>query len=197
MMEAEADMTSKPADAPLVPAMFSSRDAAAAAVEQLLKAGISQDDIGVAVPVREPNRIRDDSARESLEGAVRGASIGGRLGTLGGIGLAMVMLGTLGVGGLFLAGAGGLLWGGTVGGLVGVVTRVRRQADVDRWCELSLEDQSVLVAVRVRDWDHEPEIAALLTRAGAVSVLDHLELDHTWQELEIEHRTGQPAPTPA
>jgi hypothetical protein len=59
---------------------------------------------------------------------------------------------------------------------------------------LSLDDQSVLVAVRVRDWEREPEIAALLTSAGAVSVLDHLELDHTWQELEIEHRTGQPAP---
>ena len=187
-------MTSTQADAPLVPAMFSSRDAAAAAVEQLLGAGIKQDDIGVAVPVREPNRIRDDSASESMQGALRGASIGGRLGVLGGIGLAMVTVGTLGVGGLFLAGAGGLLWGGTVGGLLGVVTRVRRQPDIDRWCELSLDDQSVLVAVRVRDWEHEPEVAALLTKAGAVSVLDHLELDHTWQELEIEHRTGQSPP---
>jgi hypothetical protein len=187
-------MSSNQADAPLVPAMFSSRDAAASAVEQLLRAGINKDDIGVAVPVREPNRIRDDSAKESMEGALRGAAIGGRLGMLGGIGLAMVTLGTLGVGGLFLAGAGGLLWGGTVGGLVGVVTRVRRRPDIDQWCELALDDQSVLVAVRVRDWAREPEIAALLTGAGAVSVLDHVELDHTWRELEIEHRTGQPAP---
>jgi hypothetical protein len=187
-------MISNQSDAPLVPATFSSRDAAAAAVEQLLQAGVRQDDIGVAVPIREPNRIREDSDGESIQGALRGASIGGRLGMLGGIGLAMVTVGTLGVGGLFLAGAGGLLWGGTVGGLLGVVTRVRRQPDVDRCCELSLDDQSVLVAVRVRDWEREPEIAALLTKAGAVSILDHLELDHTWQELEIEHRTGQSAP---
>jgi hypothetical protein len=129
-----------------------------------------------------------------MEGAIRGAAIGGRLGILGGIGLAVLTVSSLGVGGLFLAGAGGMLWGGTIGGLLGVVTRVRRRPDVDRWCEMALDGQSVLVAVRVRDWAREPEIAALLTRAGAVSVLDHVELDHTWQELEIEHRTGQPAP---
>jgi hypothetical protein len=187
-------MSSSEVDAPLVPAMFADRDTAAAAVEDLLRAGISRDDIGVAVPARESNRLREESAQDSLQGAMRGASIGGRLGAVAGIGLAAVTVGTLGVGGLFLAGAGGLLWGGTVGGLLGVVTRVRRRPDVDEWCELALDDRSVVVAVRVRDWAREPEIAALLTQAGAVSVLDHLELDHTWQELEIEHRTGQGAP---
>jgi hypothetical protein len=90
-----------------------------------------------------------------------------------------------------------LLWGGTIGGLLGVVTRVRRRPDVDQWCELALDDDSVLLAVRVRDWAHEPEIAELLTQAGAVSVLDRLDVDHTWQELEIEHHSGQPAPAAA
>jgi hypothetical protein len=192
-------MSSNPVDtdaAPLVPALFANRDAAARAVEELLRAGVDRDDIGVVVPAaRESNRIREESERDSLEGALRGASIGGRLGVLGGIGLAAVTGGTLGAGGLFLAGVGGLLWGGTIGGLLGVVTRVRRRPDIDEWCELALDERSAVVAVRIRDWAHEPEIAALLTQAGAVSVLDHLELDHTWQELEIEHRTGQSAPT--
>jgi hypothetical protein len=142
----------------------------------------------------ETNRIREDSGRDALEGAARGAAIGGRLGVLGGIGLAAVTVGTLGVGGLFLAGASGLLWGGAVGGLMGVVTRVRRSPDVDRWCELELDDQSVLVAVRIRDWAREPEIAALLMQSGATQVLDQFELDHSWRELELEHRSGQVAP---
>jgi hypothetical protein len=187
-------MSTNEVEAPLVPALFSNRDAAARAIEELLRAGIDRADIGVAVPAREGNRIREESAEDSLHGALKGASIGGRLGALGGIGLAAVAVGTLGVGGLFLAGAGGLLWGGAIGGLLGVVTRVRRRPDIDKWCELELDDQSVLVAVRVREWTREPEIAALLTQAGAVSVLDHMELDHTWQELEIEHRSGQTAP---
>jgi hypothetical protein len=182
------------ANAPLVPAVFESRAAAETAVERLTQAGINRDDIGVAVPVREPNRIREDSPREVLTGAVGGAAIGGRLGILGGIGLAMLTVGSLGVGGLFLAGAGGLLWGGTIGGLLGVITRVRRQPDVDQWCELALDDKSVLLAVRIRDWSHEPEIAKLLKQAGATSVLDRLDRDHTWQELEVEHRSGAPAP---
>lgn len=41
--------------------------------------------------------------------------------------------------------------------------------NVDRWCELELDDQSALVMVRVRDWAREPEIAEVLTRAGARS----------------------------
>ena len=183
--------------APLVPAVLPDRASAEAAVAALRQAGIDETDIGVAVPVPERGRLRDESGKEALEGAVAGAAIGGRLGILGGIGLGFAALGPLGVGGFFLAGASGLLWGGVVGGLLGVVTRVRRQPDVDRWSELALDGQSVLVAVRVRDWAREPELAALLTRAGAVTVLDRLDLDHTWQELEVEHRSGQPVPIAA
>jgi hypothetical protein len=185
------------ANAPLVPAVFANSDAAAQAVEHLLKAGIDREDIGVAVPVREPRRMPEDSGKDVLAGAALGAAVGGRFGVLGGIGLAALAMGPLGVGGLFLAGAGGLLWGGTIGGLIGVITRVRRRPDVDQWSEVELEQQSALVAVRVRDWAHEPEIAELLMQAGAVSVLDRLERDHTWQELEVEHHSGQPAPAAA
>lgn len=182
------------ADAPLVPAVFPDRARAEAAINALLQAGIALSDIGVAVPVPERNRIRDESGQEALQGAALGAAIGGRFGLFGGMGLALAALGPIGVGGLFLAGASGLVWGGAVGGLIGIVTRVRRRPDVDRWSELQLDEQSVLVAVRVRDWAHEPEMAAILMQAGAVTVLDRTDLDHTWQELEIEHRSGQPSP---
>jgi hypothetical protein len=187
-------MSTTDVSAPLVPALFADGDAAAAAIEELQRVGIDKGDIGVAVRAGDSKRVGDESAQDALKGAALGALIGWRFGALGGIALAAITVGSLGVGGLFLAAGAGLVWGGTVGGLLGVVTRVRRSPDVDRWSELVLDDKSVVVAVRVRDWAREPEIAALLTKAGAVSVLDHLELDHTWQELEIEHHTGQSAP---
>jgi hypothetical protein len=183
------------ANASLVPAVFRDRTSAEAAVDALQLAAIARDDIGLAVPLRAPNRIREDTGAEALAGAGRGLAVGAPVGILGGIALAtLAATGPLGVGGLFLAGASGMLWGGTIGTMVGVQTRVRRQPDVDRWCELGLDEQSVLVVVRVRDWSREPEIAALLKSAGAVSIEDHTELDRSWRELEQAHRSGQSAP---
>jgi hypothetical protein len=183
--------------ASLVPAVFADRAGAEAGLRALQQAGIAAADIGVALPIREANRVQADADRDVMEGAGRGAALGVPLGVLGGIGLVTLTVGTLGVGGLFLAGAGGLLWGGTIGGLVGIVTRVRRRPDVDRWCELALDEQAVLLVVRVREWDREPEIAALLTSAGATVVEDHLDLDHAWRELELEHYSGAAAPAPS
>jgi hypothetical protein len=182
-------------DAPLVPAIFANRANAEAAVEALKQLGVQADDIGLAVPARESPRMPDESERDNLGRFALGAAIGSRLGAIGGIGLAAVTLGPLGVGGLFVAGAGGMLWGGTVGGFVGLATRVRRRPHVDRWSEIELDEQSVLVVVRVRDWAREPTIAAALRSAGAVQILDHMDLDHTWQELELAHHSGQSAPT--
>jgi hypothetical protein len=182
-------------DAPLVPAVFRDRTSAEAAIDALKRSGIDAADIGVAVPLREPNRIGEESGQEALAGLGRGAAMGAPLSMLGGIALAAAAVtGPLGVGGLFLAGASGMLWGGTVGSLLGIQTRVRRRPDVDRWCELGLDDQSVLVVVRVRDWEHEAEMSELLRQAGAVSIEDRTELDRSWRELEVEHRSGQPAP---
>ena len=50
------------------------------------------------------------------------------------------------------------------------------------------------LVVRVQYWSREPEIAELLTRVGARCVVDHLDLDRTWDELEFEHPSHEPAP---
>jgi hypothetical protein len=92
--------------------------------------------------------------------------------------------------------SGGLLWGGVISGLLGVVTRVRRQPNVDRWCELELDNDSVVIVLRVRKWAREGEIASVLERMEAGEVLDKLDADHTWRELEAEHRSGAHQPTP-
>jgi hypothetical protein len=100
----------------------------------------------------------------------------------------------LGVGGLLLAGTGGMVWGGVIGGLLGVITRVRRRPDEDRWCEVELGGDDVLVVVRVRDWSQEDKIARALSQTGARAVLDQFALDKGWHQLELEHPSRQDPP---
>jgi hypothetical protein len=181
----------------LVPALFSDREHAEAAVYQLRDFGIAQDDIGIAVPAAGSYQRRDPSDREVVEAVGKGAATGAPLGTIGGLSLFGLITGeaiALTVGGLLVAGAGGLLWGAAIGGLVGVMTRVRRRSDRDSWVEVQLGGSDVLVVVRVRDWSQEPRIAELLQQAGARAVLDQLALDKDWHDLELEHHSGQPAP---
>jgi hypothetical protein len=188
------------AAARLVPAVFADREAAGRAVTALQEFGIAPADIGVAVPGRERNRVREDQEGDVAAGAGRGASVGGPLGAIGGMSLMALTAGeiiALSVGGLLAVGAGGLLWGGVVGGLIGVATRVRRQPNVDRWCELELGPDAVVVVVRVRDWANEQAIAALLVDHGAREVLDKLERDHTWGDLEAVHPSGTAVPPAA
>jgi len=184
----------------LVPAIFSDREHAEAAINQLREFGIAEGDIGVAVPAAGSYQRRDPSDREVIEAVGKGSATGASLGSIGGMGLFGLLAGetiALTVGGLLLAGTGGLLWGATIGGLVGVITRVRRRSDKHSWCEVQLGGSDVLVVVRVRDWSREPQVADLLQRAGARAVLDQPALDKDWHELELEHPSGQAAPTAA
>lgn len=181
----------------LVPAVFGSRAQADAAVLELRRFGIADEDIGVAVAAPGRYQRREASDREVVEAVGRGAAAGAPLGTVGGITLVGLTLGevvAIGAGGLVLAGMGGLLWGGVIGGLVGVITRIRRHSDEDRWCEVELGASDVLLVVRVRDWAQEPTIANLLQKAGARAVLDQLALDKDWHDLEAIHPSGQALP---
>jgi hypothetical protein len=182
---------------PIVPAVFANREDAEVAIAALRRYGVDERDIGVAVPQLRRYQQREPSDREVVEAAGQGAATGAAVGSIGGIGLLALTAGetlAFGAGGLLVAGMSGLLWGFVIGGLLGVITRVRRRPEEDRWCEVPIDSNDVLVVARVRDWSHEPEIAALMTAAGARCVVDHLDLDRSWHELELEHPSGQPAP---
>jgi hypothetical protein len=186
--------TAQPA---LVPAVFASREAAAIAIDVLRRHGIDQSNIGVMLP--EPGRYyhREASDTEVFTAATQSAAIGAPIGSIGGMTLLALTASealAVGVGGLFVAGVGGLFWGGIIGGLLGVITRVRRRPEEDRWCEIPIGGEEVLVVVRVADWSREPQIADLLTRTGARCVVDRLDLDRSWDELEFEHPSHTPAP---
>jgi hypothetical protein len=110
----------------LVPALFSSREQAETAIGRLREFGLSDTDIGVALPAAGRYPRREPSDRETATAAGQGAVAGGRLGSLAGLGLFGLLGGeavALTAGGFLLAGAGGLVWGAALGGLLGVITR--------------------------------------------------------------------------
>jgi hypothetical protein len=181
----------------IVPAVFANRGDAEVAIAALRRYGVAERDIGVAVPQPGRHQHREPSDSEVVAAAGQGGATGAMVGSIGGVGLLALTAGetlAFGAGGLLAAGMGGLLWGFVIGGLLGVITRVRRCPEEDRWCEVPIDSSDVLVAARVQDWSHEPEIAALMTAAGARCVVDRLDLDRTWSELEVEHPSGQLAP---
>jgi hypothetical protein len=97
-------------------------------------------------------------------------------------------------GGLLAVASGGLIWGAVIGGLLGVITRVRRRPEEDRWFEIPLQGDEVLVVARVQNSSQEDKVAALLKDAGARAVLDQPDGTSDWDRLELQHPTGQPAP---
>src|SRR5579872_7603529 len=77
----------QPTEPALVPALFSSRERAEGAIAKLHDFGIADTDIGVALPAAGRYQRREPSDRETVGAAGVGALIGGRLGSLGGMGL--------------------------------------------------------------------------------------------------------------
>jgi hypothetical protein len=146
-------VSQRPQEPALVPALFSGRAQAEVAITQLRQFGVADHDIGVAVP--EPGRYRqsDQSDREVVEAAGAGIATGAPVGSFGGMALVGLSIGevvTIGLGGVLAAGTGGLLAGAVIGGLFGIIARVRRIPEEDRWCEVELGSDDVLVVVRVR-----------------------------------------------
>jgi hypothetical protein len=191
-------MSHQAAPPTLVPALFADRKQAEVAISELRRLGISDRDIGLAVA--DPGRYqhREPSDREVFRAVGGGIAKGAPLGSVAGItlvGLTAGEVAALGVGGVLLAGTGGLVWGGVIGGLVGVITRVRRRPEEDRWCEVELGADDILVVVRVQDWSQEDKISAALSQAGARAVLDQFALDKDWHQLELEHPSRQDPPS--
>lgn len=97
------------------------------AVNLLLEAGFSSQDVSVLMPDHESTRAfahqRDTKAPEGVTaGATTGGVIGGTLGVLAGLGsLAIPGIGPLIAAGPLLAGLAGLGAGGAVGGLIGAL----------------------------------------------------------------------------
>jgi hypothetical protein len=107
--------------------IYSSGDHAERAVDTLLNAGFTNQDISVLLPdtrsTREFAHVKETKAPEgTATGVTAGGVIGGALGVLAGVGvLAIPGLGPFIAAGPIMAGLAGLGVGGAVGGLVGAL----------------------------------------------------------------------------
>jgi len=173
----------------VIPAVFGTREQAEAAIAELRERGFTDDDIGIAVP--QPGKYAlpaEEELQETWKGFVKGAAIGVPIGALAGFGLASLVVpgwGVIGLGGaLLFALRDGALWGAALGGGFGLYSKIRWNPEEDRWCEIPLGGDDILVVVRAgRRFD---EARGILERHGARCFLD------TATRVEAANTAGEP-----
>jgi hypothetical protein len=166
----------------LVPAVFSTRAAAEAAIGELRQLGLTAEHVGVAVPDPVHHglaRHEDLVGQKELEGASAGFILGAPLGAIAGIALTALVvggLGPLGLGGILVAGGVGAIYGVVLGSEAGLIARVRAEEEAPpHWSEIPLSQTDILVVARAGD--RSTEAHGIMVRHGArcFCLLDRLE----------------------
>jgi hypothetical protein len=135
-----------------VPGVFSDRAAAEAAVSELRDAGFEEHTIGIAVA--EPGRyaMEEDREGDELKGIAHGIGVGAPIGAIAGmLFVSLVVPGAtaaIGVGGALIAGGtSGAVWGTFIGAMSGFTAKVKLDDYQDRYCEIPLSGDDLLVVV--------------------------------------------------
>ena len=158
----------------LVTGLFGTRAAAELAVDQLINAGYSRDDISVLMSDATRGRefaITEDS--KAPEGAAAGAAVGG---VLGAIAAGLISIGIIALPGIGLVAAGPIIAalagagaGGAAGGLLGALVGAGIPEHEAQLYSEEVEKGGILVGV----YAHDDRVAAakeIFTSAGAESV---------------------------
>jgi hypothetical protein len=155
-----------------VAAVFGSREAAQATVDQLRQQGISTDRMGIAVREGAPRVFERNAETEVLHDAEMGAAAGGAIGFLAGMAIAAIVFipgGIIGLGGILALGAGSTLGGAMLGGYIGQDTADRAFDERQELSELHLEHGQVLVVVCSHR--HPADVEEIMERHGGDLVL--------------------------
>jgi len=146
------------------------------AVQMLLDAGFSNDDISVLLPddssTREFAHKKDTKAPEgTTTGVTAGGVIGGALGVLAGIGaIAIPGIGPFIAAGPIMAGLAGLGVGGAVGGLLGALVGMGIPEYEAKRYEGHLKKGGVLLSVHCDTSDEIKRAKQLLKTTGAEDI---------------------------
>src|SRR5436190_8785879 len=150
--------------------------AAERAVDQILAAGFSNNDISVLLPDNQSSREfaheKNTKAPEgTTTGATAGGVVGGTLGLLAGIGtLAIPGLGPFIAAGPIMAGLAGLGVGGAVGGLIGALVGMGIPEYEAKRYEGRVKDGGVLLSVHCDTSNEIARAKEILERSGADDV---------------------------
>jgi len=147
--------------------------AAERAVDQILAAGFSNNDISVLLPDNESSKQfaheKNTKAPEgTTTGVTTGGVIGGTLGVLAGIGtLAIPGLGPFIAAGPIMAGLAGMGVGGAVGGLIGALVGMGIPEYEAKRYEGRVKDGGVLLSVHCNGSEEIDRAKNLLKASGA------------------------------
>jgi rhodanese-related sulfurtransferase len=157
-------------------AIFTSSADAERAVDSLVSAGFSNQDVSVLMPDKQGSRDfateKNTKAPEgTTTGVVSGGAIGGTLGLLAGIGaLAIPGLGPFIAAGPIMATLAGLGVGGSVGGLVGALVGMGIPEYEAKRYEGRVKDGGVLVSVHCDSSEEVSRAKDVLRQAGGQDV---------------------------
>src|SRR6478672_11952394 len=146
------------------------------AVNRLVAAGFSNDDISVLLPDNESTRKfahkKDTKAPEgTTTGVVAGGAIGGTLGLLAGVGLlAIPGLGPFIAAGPIMAGLAGLGVGGAVGGVTGALIGMGIPEFEAKRYEGRLQRGGILLSVHCSTSEEVRRAKEIVERSGAEDV---------------------------
>src|ERR1700687_4867069 len=151
------------------------------AVDRILAAGVSQNDISVLLPDTQSSKEfaheKNTKAPEgTTTGVTTGGVVGGTLGLLAGIGaLALPGVGPFIAAGPIMASLAGLGVGGAVGGFVGALVGMGIPEFEAKLYDLRVKDGGVLVAVHCESSEGISKARDVLKAVGAEEVATCLE----------------------
>ena len=169
-----------------VTGLFASRTAADRAVDAILRAGYTREDVSmVMTDEARKTHFSGSGTHAAVKGedrahkAAEGAGVGGAVGvTVGAVAAAIAAVGTslvipgvgLGVAGPIAAALAGAGAGGATGGLIGALAGVGMPEGRAKAYEEGLKKGHILVGVRARDEKHADQLEKWLDDAGAEKV---------------------------
>src|SRR5579863_7886006 len=178
--------------------IYKSRAQAESAVDRILAAGFSQNDISVLLPDSQSSKeFAHEKNTKAPEGAAAGVTtggvVGGTLGLLAGIGaLAIPGVGPLIAAGPIMGALAGLGVGGAVGGLVGALVGMGIPEYEAKRYEGRVKDGGVLLSVHCDTSDEITRATELLKQTGAEDVSSAGEKAVSSHGVKTQPGTGRP-----
>lgn len=180
--------------------IFSTTVEAERAVNELLQAGFSSEDVSALMPDQKSTRDfafrKDTKAPEgATTGATTGGVIGGSLGVLVGLGsLAIPGIGPLIAAGPIVAGLAGLGAGGAVGGLLGALVGMGIPEYEAKRYEGRVKNGDVLLSVHCETPGEVMRAKEVLKATGSSDIASSTEsagARYTEAHANREHRAGE------
>lgn len=181
--------------------IYSSRTAAETAVDQLIAAGFSNQDVSVLMSDKQGSKeFATEKNTKAPEGTTTGVgvggAIGGTLGLLAGIGaLAIPGVGPLIAAGPIMATLAGLGVGGVVGGLVGALVGMGIPEYEAKRYEGRIKDGGILLSVHCDSGEEVSRAKDILKATGAEDIASSGEKAVSTHGVDRDRRDEEPIRT--